>query len=101
MLSEEEIRQALHASRVLPIEVANPHGPLGLEALAAAVARRTTAAQAHPAEARVRRDIDLPVETWERLDRLAAETSQATSSHVRPSELAAAIIEEYLSSTRR
>ena len=39
MLSEEEIRQALHASRVVPLAVPKPHGPLGLEQLAAAVAR--------------------------------------------------------------
>ena len=36
MLSEEQIRQALHASRVVPLAVARPHGPLGLEQLAAA-----------------------------------------------------------------
>jgi hypothetical protein len=34
----EVIRRALHASRVVSLEVANPHGPLGLEQLAAAVA---------------------------------------------------------------
>jgi hypothetical protein len=98
MLTEDEIRRALHAGRVLPIEVENPHGPLGLEQLAAAVERRASAAQAESAPARVRRAIDLPVETWERLDRLAAETSRATSSPVRPSDLAATIIEEYLAS---
>ena len=39
MLSEKEIRQALHVSRVFPLAVAKPHGPLGLEQLAAAVSR--------------------------------------------------------------
>jgi len=39
MLSEEQIREALHASRVVPLAVAKPHGPLGLEQLAAAVSR--------------------------------------------------------------
>jgi hypothetical protein len=39
MLSQEEIRQALRAGRVIPLGVANPHGPLGLEQLAAATAR--------------------------------------------------------------
>jgi hypothetical protein len=38
MLSEEAIRRALHASQVVPLKVDNPHGPLGLEQLAAAVA---------------------------------------------------------------
>ena len=28
MLSEEQIRQALHASRVVPLAVAKSHGPL-------------------------------------------------------------------------
>jgi hypothetical protein len=100
MLREEDIRRALRASRVLPVEVRNPHGPLGLEQLAEAVARRTAAAHARPAEARVRRPIDLPAETWQKLDRLAEETSKATSSPVRPSELAASIIEDYLTSTK-
>ena len=39
MLTEEQIRQSLHESRVIPLGVASPHGPLGLEQLAAAVAR--------------------------------------------------------------
>ncbi len=39
MLSEEQIREALYASRVVPLAVAKPHGPLGLEQLAAAVSR--------------------------------------------------------------
>ena len=37
MLTEEQIRQSLHARRVIPLGVANPHGPFGLEQLAAAV----------------------------------------------------------------
>ena len=37
MLSNEEIAEALHASRIVPVSVDNPHGPLGLEQLAAAV----------------------------------------------------------------
>ncbi|MCI0684575.1 MAG: hypothetical protein L0Y71_20890 [Gemmataceae bacterium] len=31
MLTPEEIQRALHASRVVPLDVAIPHGPLGLE----------------------------------------------------------------------
>jgi hypothetical protein len=34
MLSEVQVRQALHASRVVPLAVAKPCGPLGLEQLA-------------------------------------------------------------------
>jgi hypothetical protein len=37
MLTEQEIQQALHAWRVIPLPVSNPHGPLGLEQVAAAV----------------------------------------------------------------
>jgi len=43
MLTEEEIRDALHASRVVPTSVPNPHGPFGLEQFAEAVARATVA----------------------------------------------------------
>jgi hypothetical protein len=39
MLSEEQIRQALNAGRVVPLVVAKLHGPLSLEQLAAAVSR--------------------------------------------------------------
>jgi hypothetical protein len=38
MLTQEEICRALHASRGVPLAGANPHGPLGLEQLADAVA---------------------------------------------------------------
>jgi hypothetical protein len=41
MLSEEAIRRILRANRVVPLKVANPHGPLGLKQLAAAVAAQT------------------------------------------------------------
>jgi hypothetical protein len=98
MLTEEAIRRALHASRVVPLGVDNPHGPLGLEQLAAAVARRTCPVPS--GQPRIRRAIDLPLETWERLEQLAAEASRTASSRVHPSELAATIIEEYLTSTR-
>jgi hypothetical protein len=100
MLSEEEIRRALNASRVLPLDVQNPHGPLGLEELAAAVKRRVGGHETRSVEERVRQDIELSAETWARLDQLAAETSEATATLVRPSELAATIIEEYLAARR-
>ena len=38
MLTETDIQQALHARRVVPLAVPNPHGPLGLEQVAAASA---------------------------------------------------------------
>ena len=99
MVTEEEIRRALHASRVVPTNVANPHGPLGLEQLAAEVAQRT--AQSQPSETLVRRAIDLPVDTWEKLDKLAATSSQSSATPIRPSDIAATIIEQFLTSTNR
>ena len=59
MLDEEAIRRALHAERVVPLGVANPHGPLGLEQLAAAVAAHREAAQGYPQSDRLRRPIDI------------------------------------------
>jgi len=96
MLTEETIRRALHASRVVPLEVANPHGPLGLDQLAAAVAAQRETAQSQAPSDRVRRPIELPVETWEKLRTLAAATSQTGTRPVSAGELAAAIIEQYV-----
>src|SRR5262249_24416264 len=90
MLSEEQIKQALHASRVLPLDVANPHGPLGLEQLAEAVSR-LDAPQLGPA--RVERAIALPVDTWQRLEELARNASHARLGPVTASDVAAAILE--------
>lgn len=96
MLTEEEIRQALHASRVVPLAVANPHGPLGLEQLADAVAAQRADAQSHPPTDRVRRPIELPVQSWQKLQALASTASETGSPRVSAGELAAAIIEQYL-----
>ncbi|SRR6266851_1128445 len=96
MLTEEAIRDALHASRVIPLATANPHGPLGLEQLAAAVATLRETAHAPKQPNRVRRPIELPVQTWEKLHALAAATSQPDSPPVSAGELAAAIIEQYI-----
>ncbi|HZV06489.1 MAG TPA: hypothetical protein VE999_15520 [Gemmataceae bacterium] len=96
MLTEEEIRQALHASRVVPLAVANPHGPLGLEQLAAAVAAHREHTPGDPPTDRVRRPIDLPVQTWEKLQALAAAASETGTPPISAGELAAAIIEQYL-----
>jgi hypothetical protein len=41
MPSQQEISATLRASRVVPLRVDKPHGPLGLEHLAATVARVT------------------------------------------------------------
>src|SRR5215469_15409601 len=73
MLNEEQIRQALHAHRVLPLGVANPHGPLGLEQVAEAVSRLH---QCNAGTSRVERPIALPLATWRKLDELARNASR-------------------------
>jgi hypothetical protein len=94
MLSEEQIRQALHASRVVPLAVEKPHDPLGLEQLVAAVSRINPALG--PGDARVRRPVALDQATWERLDQLAETAAQTTSQPVTASQVAAAIIEQFV-----
>jgi hypothetical protein len=96
MPTEEVIRRALHASRVVPLGVANPHGPLGLEQLAAAVTAHREAARVPAPPDRVRRPIELSIHTWEKLHALAAATSRAGTPPVSAGELAAAIIEQYV-----
>src|SRR4051812_33666364 len=95
MLTEQEIQQALHASRVVPLSVANPHGPLGLEQVAAAVSR-LTAALPEPGGAQIRRPIALSVQSWEKLEQLAHDATQSSPRPLSASEVATAIIEQYL-----
>jgi hypothetical protein len=99
VLTEEEIRRALHADRVMPIDVADIHGPLGLEHLAAVIASYQGAARGQPPEPRVRRPIALSVQTWEKLQDLANATAQNRRSPVSAGDLAAAIIEQYVLKT--
>jgi hypothetical protein len=100
MLNEREISEALHAGRVVPLQVANPHGPLGLEQLAAAVKSLRALGLSRAAEERVRRPIDLSLHTWEKLSHLAAATSQATATPVSTGELVTAIVERYVADAR-
>jgi hypothetical protein len=95
-LTEEIIRYVLHASRVVPFAVANPHGLLGLEQLASAVVAHRADTQNYPPTDRVRRPIVLPVRTWEKLHTLADTDSQASPRPASAGEIAAATIEQYL-----
>lgn len=91
MLDENEISQALHASRVVAVPALNPHGPLGLEHLAAIVNHlrgRPVATEC------VQRPISLPVETWEKLDQLARAASRSNASPLTASTVAAALLEQ-------
>jgi len=80
----------------VPLKVANPHGPLGLEQLAAVVEAHRHDAQTQPQPERVSRPIELPLRTWEKLHALAAASSQAGTPPLSTGELAAAIIEQYV-----
>jgi hypothetical protein len=93
MLTKDQIKKALHADRAVPLNIANPHGPLGLEQLAEAVARLR-----QPASATTARQVTLPAETWRRLDQLAREASEAQPQPVSASDLAAAILEQAVTS---
>lgn len=94
MLPEKEIAQALHADRVVPVLVYRPHGPLGLEQLAAAVSQLNLAAGASGAY--VRRAVALKQQTWQKLGELAETSARKTSQHVTASQIAATILEQYV-----
>jgi hypothetical protein len=94
MLSEKQIQQALHASRVVPVAVAKPHGPLCLEQLAVAVSRVNPALGS--GDLAVRRPIALNHVTWEKLQQLANTATQTTSQRIIASQVAAAIIEQFV-----
>jgi hypothetical protein len=91
VLTEREIRQALRASRVVPLGVANPHGPLGLAQLAAAVARLDQADREELA-------IPLRRETRQKLEQLARAEGEAAARPVTAAELAAAVVEQFVAS---
>ena len=92
MLTENEIAQALHASRVVELPAMSPHGPLGLEQLAQIVKQIATLEQMQAA--RVQRAIALPLETWEKLDKLARAASTANAPPLSASTVAAALLEQ-------
>ena len=99
MLTETEIQQALHARRVVRLSVANPHGPLGLEQVAASVAAIAGSAVAPAEKARIRRPISVSVHAWEKLEQLARTAGQAQARPVSPSDVATAILEQFVATT--
>jgi hypothetical protein len=96
MISIEEIQSALHASRVIEHGVANPHGPLGLEPLAARVREIQGQRQGMQVSRGVQRPITLGIAAWEHLDEMAEMASRTTTHPVSASEIAAAILEHYV-----
>ena len=92
MLNEDQIVEALHASRVVTLPALNVHGPLGLEQLAEVVAQLRDADPARTE--RVQRPIALAVETWEKLDQLARAATSTNAPPLTASALAAALLEQ-------
>ena len=90
MLSEHDIRRALKASRVARVSTTNPHGPLGLEQLAADVATIRDERR-FPAVV-----VPLAPETWDKLQRLAEAERQKRAEPITTAELVQGIIERYL-----
>jgi hypothetical protein len=91
MLSQQEIQQALRASRVVPLGVTNPHGPLGLEQLAAEVNQLTRTD---------REELVIPLrrETREKLEQLAQAEGQTAAGPITAADLAAAVVERFVAS---
>lgn len=92
MLNDDQIAQALHASRVISLPPMNPHGPLGLDHLAEIVGQRLR--EGPEVAGRVQRPIALPIETWERLDELARSASTSSAPPLTASGLAAALLQQ-------
>ena len=97
MLSEQEIKQALRASHVAPLAVAAPHGPFGWEHLAQTIARHLSSSAGGKT---VVQSLEIPAETWEKLEQLADEAARSTARPVSASEVAAAILQQYVGGTR-
>jgi len=97
VLSDADIQRALHAARVVPLEVSNPNGPLGLEWLAGAVAL----ARGEEIPQRVQRPIALSLETWEKLSRMAQNAACGRAQPPTPSELAASLLDQFVAMTNQ
>jgi hypothetical protein len=91
MLTEQEIQKALKAARVVPIATANPHGPLGLQQLAAEIAVIRS-----PGSPTI--TIPLRAETWAKLQHLAESEVRNGSKVITAADIAAAIVERYVAS---
>lgn len=89
MLDEAGIGRLLHASKIIDLDVGNPHGPLGLEQLAGVVARARGEGQSQ----RVERPISLSVEAWTKLNDLARAHALRADKPTSASEVAAVLLE--------
>jgi hypothetical protein len=89
MLTDEQIQSALRASRIVPLMVANPHGPFGLEQLAEAVDKIRARD-----EDLLARSISLRTATWQRLDEVAKKAATSSNRQLSASDIAAALLEQ-------
>jgi hypothetical protein len=89
MLDEDEIRRVVRARRVLPLNVPNPDGPLGLEQLAAAVAHFRGVD---------REELSIPLrrKTRAKPEQLAGAEGDSASRPITAAELAAAVVEQFV-----
>jgi hypothetical protein len=85
-----DMRRALKASRVVPLTTANPHGPLGLEQLAAEVGALRGECR-FPAVV-----VPLSPELWDKLQRLAEAAGRDRAEPVTAAGLVRDIVERYL-----
>ena len=99
MLNEKEIQQILHATRVIPLGVNNPHGSLGLEHLAEALARIPDSPISDSTQVGVRTLIQFNLDTWQKLEHIAQSGLSGASKPVTASEVAAAIVEQAVANT--
>lgn len=97
MLSEQEIKQALRASRVTPMPIANPHGPFGWEQLAHSLASYLGN---NGSASKVVKSLEIPAETWQKLEQLADDAARTEARPVSVSEVAAAILQHYVADRR-
>ncbi|HYV36938.1 MAG TPA: hypothetical protein VE988_14625 [Gemmataceae bacterium] len=98
MLRPDEIQQALHASRVVDLEMADLHGPLGLEHLAAVVKDLQTQPQSSVNGRSEAITITLRSGTRQKLERMATTQVGGSSNHLTAADLAAAIVERFVTS---
>lgn len=90
MLSRDEIQIGLGASRVVPLKVKSPHGPLGLEQLAETIEQLVDRRSAETNQ--IQRSISFPLETWQKLDALAHKLTQDAARHVTASDVATSLV---------
>lgn len=90
MLTRDEIQTALGVNRAVPLNVNNPHGPLGWQQLAETVQQLIDRRSAQTNQ--IQRSISLPLETWEKLDDLAHKLTQDASRQVTASDIATTLV---------